>query len=210
MKHEKLTAYSIIVDSFLFAKNNVEAGIVHTDIVPDILLEKNVDFDLFLDLYGIYDFRFAVHTGRSAVWGGYYGSNSFTYLLDTVINMHLLYFSNNAMVTQFVTATNYAPLGSWCYTNLINLWNYNLLNGEDQYTGNQFYDEHDCLHYSWIKCAVVDSNEQFVIRDFAIETYCDWTIETADKTGGHVDINKNFLSGANIYCSESNIVIDLT
>ncbi len=255
MKHDKLTAYSLMAGSFLFAKNNVEAEIVYTDIVPDIVLENDVDFDLDLDLNGIYDFRFSVHTGKYAVWGGYYGSYSFSSILDSVINIHALYFGNNAMVTQFVTstskgtvysfaglkpleswewvnmyafnhvdtsqahiaykergvtATSYAPLGGWFYSNLINPWNYNLLHGEDRYAGIQFYDEHDCLHYGWIRCAVVDSNEQFVIKDFAYETFCDWAIETADKTGGHVDINENILSGVNIYCSASNVVIDLT
>jgi len=109
-----------------------------------------------------------------------------------------------------VSATSYEPLGDWLYSNWSNPWNYNLLHGEDRFAGIQFYDENDCLHYGWIRCAVVDSNEQLVIKDYAFETFCGWGIETADTSGGHVAINENNLPGVTIYCNQSNIIIDLT
>ena len=58
MKHNKLTAYSLMASSFLFAKNDLMAEIVYTDIVPDIVLENDDDLDLDIDLNGINDFRF--------------------------------------------------------------------------------------------------------------------------------------------------------
>jgi hypothetical protein len=48
-----------------------------------------------------------------------------------------------------------------------------------------------------------------VIKDYAFETFCNWGIETADTSGGHVAINENNLPGVNIYCTQSNIIIDL-
>lgn len=254
MKHEKLAAYSIMAGSFLFAKNDLVAEIIYTDIVPDIVLENDDDLDLDIDLNGINDFRFFLDSGRFAVWGGFYSSYSFSSILSSVQNIRALCFDNNAMVTQYftstskgtiyffasldpltsnvminedafnlidagqihiarkqrtVSATSYEPLGDWVYSNWSNPWNYNLLHGEDRYAGIQFYDENDCLHYGWIRCAVVDSSEQLVIKDFAYETFCDWGIETGVTSGGHITISENNLSGANIYCNSTNIIIDL-
>ena len=254
MKHNKLTAYSLMASSFLFAKNDLMAEIVYTDIVPDIVLENDDDLDLDIDLNGINDFRFFLDSGLFGVLGGYYGSYSYSSILNEVQNMRALCFGDNAMVTQYftstskgtiyffasldplasnvminedafnlvdasqihiarkqrtVSATSYEPLGDWLYSNWSNPWNYNLLHGEDRFAGIQFYDENDCLHYGWIRCAVVDSNEQLVIKDYAFETFCGWGIETADTSGGHVAINENNLPGVNIYCTQSNIIIDL-
>lgn len=110
---------------------------------------------------------------------------------------------------RLVTASAHEPIGDWFYLFSVDLWNYNVLHGEDRYAGIRFKDEDNCVHYGWIRCAVVDSTEQLIIKDYAYETFCDWAIETADTAGGHVGVNENILSDINIYAAQHTININI-
>ncbi len=114
-----------------------------------------------------------------------------------------------ALKQRQVTASSYYPLSDWFYPGMIDPWNYNILHGEDRFAGIRFTDDDNCLHYGWIRCAVADSNEQYIIKDFAYETFCDWAIYAADTAGGHPPLNINDQPLANIYATHSSIFIEL-
>jgi len=254
MKHAKLNAYSLMASTFLLLKGNLNAEIVYVDISPDIVMDADSEVYLDIDENGTSDFRFVMHSGFFAVWGGYYSSYSFSSIELSLKSFRANGIGSNEIVSESVTSTskgtiyyfagmaplsseypinNYAhfnasesikhiaskqrqvtatshvPVGDWLYVGIINPWNYNVLHGEDRYAGIRFTDEDDCLHYGWIRCAVVDSNEQLIIKDFAFETFCDWAIETGDTVGGHVSTNENVLPSATIYAAQSTVFIEL-
>ncbi|MBP9221394.1 MAG: T9SS type A sorting domain-containing protein [Chitinophagales bacterium] len=114
-----------------------------------------------------------------------------------------------ALKQRQVTAPSYYPLSDWFYPGMINPWNYNVLQGEDRYAGIRFTDNDNCLHYGWIRCAVADSNEQYILKDYAYETFCDWAIYAADTAGGHPPLNVSDQPFANIYSTNSSVFIEL-
>lgn len=93
-------------------------------------------------------------------------------------------------------------LGDWH----IGIGEFNNLNLDStRYIGVRFEDEDDCLHYGWIRCAVMDSVGKLVVMDYAYEMQCNKTIAAGD-TVSYVDINSETTdSGISIYAFDGKI-----
>ena len=57
-----------------------------------------------------------------------------------------------------------------------------------RFLGVRFKDIDNCLHYGWIRCAVVDSVDKLVVKDFAYEEQCNKPIAAGD-TVSYVGVN---------------------
>lgn len=111
---------------------------------------------------------------------------------------------------RMLSATSHIPVGDWYYFWSVNSWNYNELLGADRYAGVQFQTGEDCSVYGWIRCAVVDSNETLIIKDYAYETFCNWGIYTGDTSGGPIASIQTDLPTVRMFENNGSIYIELS
>ena len=94
-------------------------------------------------------------------------------------------------------------------------WNIGIGNWDDdnmdstRYLGVRFKDQENCLHYGWIRCAVVDSIDKLIVKDFAYEAQCNKAIIAGD-TISYVNINnlQNSLD-ASVYSFNKTVFIHI-
>jgi hypothetical protein len=115
-----------------------------------------------------------------------------------------------AFKQRLVTATSHIPIGMWHYTGIIEPWDYDQLLGADRYKGVWFKDADDCRHYGWIRCAVADSGRQYILKDYAFETECNYPLNAGDTSGGFIASIQNDIPDVNIYENSGLIYINLT
>ncbi len=199
-----LKAYSALACVFLL-QSKVQAGIIYTDIEPDIILDSDFEFGYVdMDNNGVTDFAFLNFS-----YEGYNPWYSFiekifvgpaSPLNDVAATFNFFYYfpyalSNGAIINGDLSFQNYGFqemawhkfLSLETFSGEILTWTDS--GGEwfpeklDHYLGVHFIDENADYHYGWIRCDVKDEGRTLVIKDYAYEKFIDHEIIAGDTIG---------------------------
>ncbi len=219
----KLAGYSALASAFVLASASANGQIQYTDVDPDETYDNNGDFyELDLNMDGDVDFTISIYTftypgafytGSGATFDGVFkwifanpyngsiaastsqsGSYTFAFpyaknegaAIDEGLSWQNL--SNQSMVFSLGVLDFPAPGSTYHYL-VVGNWS----DKSDKYLP-LLLDDAGSTYYGWARFDVSDNNNEFTIKDYAVQGTADASIEAGETVGVHNVIQNNELT----------------